>query len=128
MKSFKLSYGGHTWEKQNIVTKPSKRRGGYDEYKCKCCGIKGRSYCLGYIEIPEGSVHKMSQCRGMRKSKFVKVTHCRAYGGVFANLTDDSIHEIVTPPAGEKNDRGEWVMGKGEPVLLLYGEFQYVQE
>lgn len=128
MKSFELNYGGHTWEKQNLVTIPSKTRGGYDEYKCKCCGIRGRSYRLGYIEIPEGSVHKMSQCRGMQKEKKIKVTHCRAVGEAFSNLTDGSVHEIIAPPAGEKNNRGEWVMGKGEPVLLLYSEFQYVKE
>lgn len=35
---------------------------------------------------------------------------------------------LFHPPNGEKNSRGEWVMGVGEPVLLLFGEFSYTDE
>lgn len=56
----------------------------------------------------------------------VKVIHCRAVGKAFGNLTDGSVHDIIAQPQDEEDSRGEWVMGVGEPVLLLYGEFRYI--
>lgn len=49
----------------------------------------------------------------------------RAVGKQFSNLTPGSEHDIVPPPPGQDNKRGEWVMGVGEPVLLLAGEYVY---
>ena len=49
----------------------------------------------------------------------IKIKHCTAFGRQFENLTDGSIHEIIEPPAGENSNRGWWVMGVGEPVLVL---------
>lgn len=62
----------------------------------------------------------------MAKHKKVKVTQCTAFGDVFANLKPGSIHDIIKPPKNENRKLGEWVMGVGEPVLLLKGEFNYV--
>lgn len=122
----KLMYeGGHEWEKTNLVTKKDKK-GLYDHYKCKHCGIEGKSYSVGTIEVPDRYRDKQALCPGALKHKKVKVTRCTAVGEVFANLIPGSIHEIVDSPLNEDRKRGEWVMGVGEPVLLLYGEFTYV--
>ena len=117
----------HEWEKQNPVTLRGKTRGCYDVYRCKHCGIEGKSYCLGYIEIPERYGKRIDTCTRRRLGKFLKVTHCGAFGEQFGNLTDGSVHTIIDAPEGKDNQRGEWVMGIGEPVLLLWNEFQYIE-
>lgn len=127
MKIFELTFGGHQWEKQNLVTLG--KRKSYDLYKCKKCGITGKSYSLGYIEIKESDVKKMQKCmtkKSRTTAKQIKVVYCRAFGINFQNITPGSIHNIVPPPPGETSERGEWVMGVGEPVLLLAGEYTYI--
>lgn len=90
----------------------------------------GKSYTLGLLEIAERDRKKAAMCEGARKfaKSYVKVIRCNACGKAFGNLTPGSIHKVVPPPNGEKNSRGEWVMGVGEPVLLLFGEFSYTDE
>ena len=124
-----LLQNGHDWEKVNQVGKES-RRGIYDVFRCKHCGLTGKSYSLGLLEIAERDRKKAAMCKGARKlaKSYVKVIRCAAYGKVFGNLKPGSIHKVVPPPDGEKNSRGEWVMGVGEPVLLLFGEFRYTDE
>lgn len=124
-----LLQNGHDWEKMNHVGKKN-RRGIYDEFRCKHCGLKGKSYTLGLLEIAERDRKKAAMCKGARKfaKSYVKVIRCEACGKVFANLTPGSIHKVVPSPDGEKSSRGEWVMGVGEPVLLLFGEFSYTDE
>lgn len=124
-----LLQNGHDWEKMNHVGKKN-RRGIYDEYRCKHCGLKGKSYTLGLLEIAERDRKKAAMCKGARKlaKSYVKVIRCEACGKAFANLTPGSIHKVVPSPDGEKSSRGEWVMGVGEPVLLLFGEFSYTDE
>lgn len=126
MKVFNLSEGGHEWEKVNIVTMSGRRP--HDIYRCKRCGITGKSYMLGTIEIPERSIPKMELCRNIQRSASIKIIRCGACGKEFQSLVPGSIHKIVAPPEGEDNKRGEWVMGKTEPVLVLFGEFQYLKE
>jgi hypothetical protein len=126
MQVFNLSEGGHEWEKVNIVTIEGKRP--HDIYKCKRCGLTGKSYRLGTIEIPERSIPKMELCRGLQRGTSIKITHCNACGEEFRGLVPGSIHQIVSPPDGQDNKRGEWVMGQTEPVLVLFGEFMYFQE
>lgn len=41
---------GHDWEKMNQVG-ITNRRGIYDEFRCKHCGLRGKSYTLGLLEI-----------------------------------------------------------------------------
>jgi len=121
----KLMYeGGHKWEKTNLVTKKD-RKGLYDHYRCKNCGIEGKSYSMGVIEVPDRYGNKQAHCPNAPKHTKVKVTHCSANGKVFGNLTPGSVHNIIDAPDGEDRSRGEWVMGVGEPVLLLYREFTY---
>lgn len=126
MQEFNLSEGGHEWEKTNLVTIEGKRP--YDIYKCKRCGITGKSYRLGTIEIPERSIPKMGTCQKLQRYDSIKITRCNACGQEFIGLIPGSVHQTVPPPNGEDNKRGEWVMGKTEPVLVLFGEFQYLKE
>ena len=115
-----MNQTAHEWEKKNLVTLWAKTRGSYDVYRCKHCGIEGS------IELPERYARRVDVCTRKRLSKSLKVTHCAAVGNVFSNLTDGSVHTIIAPPKGENNQKGEWVMGNGSPVLLLWNEFQYI--
>lgn len=126
MQTFELKIGNHDWEKLNLVTLGTKRM--YDVYCCKKCGIKGRSYKLGTITVKEADVKKIHKCNDKANKAFTRimVTDCKAFGKQFANITPGSYHDIVSPPPGQSSERGEWVMGVNEPVLLLTGEFIYV--
>ena len=62
------------------------------------------------------------------KHAFIKIRKCNAFGNEFFGLTPGSIHKIVQPPKGENRERGEWVMGKTKPVLVLFKEFEYWKE
>lgn len=127
MIKVEMIYGGHHWEKQNLVTKRD-RKGMFDEYMCSCCGIKGKSYTFGFIEVSERyKTEKLQKCKWVMKSTQIKVIHCQAEGPQFANLKDGSVHTIIDPPKGCDNKRGEWVMGVGEPVLVLANEFTYIK-
>lgn len=126
MQEFNLSEGGHEWEKANIVTISGRKP--HDIYKCKRCGITGKSYRLGTIEIPERSISKMQLCKGIQRATSIKIIRCGACGEEFQALIPGSIHKVVSPPEGQDNKRGEWVMGKTEPVLVLFGEFTYIKE
>lgn len=125
MKQVPMSYGNHNWMKQNLTT-VVRGKSMYDEYMCSNCGIKGKSYKLGIIDIPERYKEKIAKCKGLQRTKQIKVTHCKAVGAQFANLKDGSIHTIINPPYEYDNKRGEWVMGVGEPVLVLTNEFTYI--
>lgn len=128
MKTYLINTGGHDWEKQNLTTQGVSRM--HDVYKCRKCGIIGKSYKLGTISIKESDVKKMQKCSPNQTNTFkrIMVTDCKAFGEKFANITPGSKHDIVPPPTGQDNNRGEWVMGVGEPVLLLAGEFIYIIE
>lgn len=57
----------------------------------------------------------------------IKIDFCHANGPQFRNLRPGSIHRVVTPPDGYKNDHtGMWVMGVGEPVKVLTEEFSVI--
>ena len=117
----------HVWEKQNLVT--VNRRGKmFDEMVCQNCGMKGRRYGFETVEVSESykieSVNFCPKAQKLEAPKIVKVTFCNAHGRVFENITPNSIHAVVEPPKGYKNDHtGVWVMGVGEPVKLITGEF-----
>nr|DAX92104.1 MAG TPA: hypothetical protein [Caudoviricetes sp.] len=125
MREFKLSIGAHRWGKINLVTQGKKHQ--FDIFQCVRCGLVGKSYCLGTITIPEKDVPKMNKCKGVKQASHIKITYCRAFGNEFSGLTPGSIHTIIHSPKGENNQRGEWVMGKTEPVLVLFGEFEYIE-
>lgn len=119
-----MNLGGHDWEKRNIVTK---QRLGifYDTFKCKNCGALGNSYHLGCITV--GSTRVVCRKKDIKvDEKYLRITKCSAFNDEFENCIEGSVHKIIQPPKGEVNKRGEWIMGKTEPILLLFSEFEYV--
>lgn len=58
----------------------------------------------------------------------IQIVKCTAHGKPFENLTPGSIHEVITSPIGIETERGWWVMGVGEPVLVLYYEARVYDE
>lgn len=131
MYSVNIKESQHVFEKKNLMTIMG-RRGGYDELVCKLCGIKGRSYSLGVIRIAESYKRENSflckKAPPIEVKKRVKVLRCNANGKIFANITPNSEHDVVTPPVGYKNDHtGVWVMGVGEPIKLLSYEFIFIE-
>lgn len=127
MYTVSITQSRHNWEKQNLVTLKG-RKGYYDTMVCSNCGMTGRRYNFEFIEIYDRyDFKKASLCPKVKPVDIpekVKVTVCGAFGPAFKNLTPDSIHYVVTPPDGYLNDHtGVWVMGVGEPVKLLVGEF-----
>lgn len=122
-----IKTSGHVWEKQNLVTISSKGKL-YDKMVCKNCNMRGKRYGFEVVEVLEiykfENVHRCPKAKPVEIPKKVKVTICTAVGAQFKNLLPDSIHEVVTPPIGYKNDdTGVWVMGVGERVRLLPNEF-----
>jgi hypothetical protein len=57
----------------------------------------------------------------------VKITHCQGFGELFNNIKDGSIHEVIPCPKifkrTDHRNKGVWVMGVGEPVKVLSGEY-----
>lgn len=112
----------HNWERQNNIKKWGSGRV-YDEYECILCKLRGLSVRPGYIEL-QGNIKDPYNCRRALLPLTVKITRCNAEGKQFKNLTPGSIHDVVKPPPGKY---GLWVMGVGEPVKLLPGEYMSVE-
>ncbi|KAF0198452.1 MAG: hypothetical protein FD170_3998 [Bacteroidetes bacterium] len=125
-----MSESGHDFDKQNLVTVHDRKKGGYDLYKCKNCGIIGKSRTIGIIQIPESyneiSAYKCKKQIEFTVPKRIKITKCLAHGKQFANVViPGSEHDVVSPPDMYVNDRtGVWVMGIGEKVKILRGEYE----
>lgn len=116
----------HQFEKQNLVT-ISDKSGCYDLYKCSLCGLKGKSYQLDSIDI-DGRKKNFMSCPKAEGKKFIIISKCYAQSPQFKNLIPGSKHKIIDPPKEEKHSkngvRGYWVMGVGEPVLVLFNEIE----
>ena len=124
MHQIKIDTSEHKFDKKNLLGIRN-RRGVYDKLECSC-GVWGRSYQLGVIEISGSfSAKRANNCPNYQNTtKKIKIIIVRASGEQFDNLTPDSVHEVVTPPKGYKNDAsGVWVMGVKEPVKVLTNEF-----
>lgn len=126
MIQIEISEGNHQWEKTNLVTLTDRKKKGYDTYRCKCCGLHARMYSFGILQISDRSCKKVARCPGLKASRQLRITQCRAVGLRFANLTPGSIHDIIPPPPFQDDKGGEWVMGVGEPVKVLFSEFEYL--
>lgn len=99
MVILEMNENGHKWEKQNLVTINSSK-GGYDLYVCAHCGIQGKSYAPGFIEIAERYRNKaMGYCE---RKKVVRVTKCFAVGKEFEALVPGSLHTVVPPTSRTK--------------------------
>jgi hypothetical protein len=122
MAKVDMNSTNHIFIKENLVT-ISSPKGSYDIFKCENCGLKGKSYQIGIITVDGRQKNKTNNCTGSKQSQKIEITNCRAVGKAFANLTPGSSHDVIDPPQGQNNDRGVWVMGVGEPVKVLFGEF-----
>ncbi len=118
--------GGHSWEKTNLVTKEGKEL--YDTYQCRHCGLKAKMVSFGILQISERSRKKFERCSTAVKATQIRIIQCDAVGSQFANLTPGSLHSIINPPQGYDNKGGVWVMGVGEPVKVLFREFEYINQ
>ncbi len=125
-----IKKGGHIWEKQNLITKFSKR-GAYDIYRCSKCGLTGISRQLGRIEIDGRRIKIAQKCphatHTSNKGRTIKITRCTAIGKAFENCIPNSVHKLITPPSDRPQDE-YWIQGVGEPVRLLIGEFIFIDE
>lgn len=120
-----LNETSHDFEKRNLVSMRD-GSGSYDVYRCRKCGIEGKSRGLGRISLDGRAKKKAVNCPEKMPPAKIKITICRAFGPVFANLVPESIHEVIEAPEGYDNERGVWVMGVGTPVKVLFGEFTEV--
>lgn len=102
--------GHHEWEKQNNVTRKYGKKL-YDIYRCKHCGIEGKSYQIGTISIQNKFYKKAPCCLGIQQKKptKLKVLCCTAFSPEFDNIIKGCIFDILPPPPGEDNKLGEWM-------------------
>jgi len=118
----------HKWQKKNLVT-IGKNGKQFDEMVCENCGMKGKRYGFETVEVSGKYSSKNAflcpKAESYKDVKSITVTNCKGFGTHFSNLKTGTVHAVVSPPAGYKNDgKGVWVMGaENEPVLLLNGEF-----
>ena len=130
MKTINLQLTNHTFEKVNLTTIKSKGRL-YDLLKCSQCGLTGKRYGISEDITIDGraSYSKINSCPKAETSDKIKIINCRASGNAFSNITPGSIHEVITPPKGYKQyDKGVWVYGNGEPVKVLFDEFNILTD
>lgn len=128
MKIFDMSETNHLWIKENLAT-ISDGRGAHDIFKCEMCGIKGKSYSIGVIEL-DGRLKNPESCKMVIIPKKIKMKKkCTAMGKQFKNLTGGSVHKVIKPPKKQfpNGKGGVWVMGIGEPVRVLFGEYVEVE-
>ncbi len=126
-QEFQVGY--HEWEKQNLITQKD-RKGSCDFYKCRRCGLKGKSRLLGLIEINSNSIKKAKKCPNRiiknNVGREIEITYCSAVGDAFSNCTSGSKHKLIEPPK-DREDRSEvWIMGVGEPIRLMDEEFKFI--
>lgn len=113
----------HKFRKKNLIGKADHS----DDYECELCGLRGNRPGLAeYVNVDGRFTKKARECDGSVAVKRLQVVRCSAFGKAFENATPGSIHDIVKPPDGNNNHRGEWIMGNGEPILLLNGEYRLV--
>lgn len=126
-----MNKAGHLWVKQNLVT-IVKARKNYDIMKCAACGIEGKTVGLTDIKLKDSYGAKITQCPKWNETqlpKVIRITRCTAMGPLFANLQPGTQHDVISPPEGYQNKPDRvWVMGAGEPVAVLVGEFQTIQQ
>lgn len=114
----------HDFKKINLITlKDSK--GCYDEYKCSHCGLEGKARSLQTVAVRRDK--KCTNVKPIPEIKEIEIINCKGCGEHFANLVPGSKHLVINPPKPYKKDSaGVWVMGNGEPVKVLNGEFKIV--
>jgi len=110
----------HDFRKVNLVTQKDSI-GMYDLHQCTICGIKTKR---SGFSPPISRAKCKEQIAVIEIPLQIRITGVQAVNSAFANLIPNSIHETVVPPEPYKDDhKGVWVMGVGEPVKVLNGEF-----
>lgn len=116
-----------TNSKKQTLLPQRDRRGFFDSYRCKHCGLEGKARSLSVI-----SVRYNKKCTNVRleiKIERIKIIRCSAFGEIFSNLVPESEHDVIDPPDPYKPDRqGVWVMGNGQPVKVLSNEFEIIEK
>lgn len=118
----------HNFEKTNLVT----IKGGGDNYSCPC-GLSGHRAPFQNDLVVVGKADLILRCPLAPPAvapaiKKVRITNFQGQSKTFANLTSGSEHEVVECPANYKHKYLEdvWVMGVGEAVRLLDGEYEEI--
>jgi hypothetical protein len=121
--SRKVTVRSHEFHKNNLVTLKD-NLGPYDLQQCIHCKASVKVRTLG--EAPNSKA--ICIAREFNLPSKIKIIQCEAFGNRFSNLTPGSIHVTVDAPKPlvEKAD-GVWVMGVGEPVKVLNGEYEIVE-
>lgn len=56
----------------------------------------------------------------------IQITQCWVIGWQHNKLYPNTVHTVITPKAGERNDEtGVWVQGTDRPVKVHKDEFKY---
>ena len=128
---YKIDRNRHDFEKVNLTTLPS-RKGGYDILACKDCGLKGKSYQIGIVEI-DGRIKpdKVEFCHKrtviQRKKAQVKMISKNILQ--FGFIVGEIYTSCDCPDEYKgKFDSEIWVYSEeaGEPVRILSGEYEIV--
>jgi len=89
--------------------------------------MKGKIRSFGTIEVSSSySAKRVNGCDGKTTIRKIRIRNFRGVNPAFDNLTEGSEHEVIEAPEGKDSDRGFWVQGVGEPVLVLLGEYELV--
>lgn len=124
MISIDLNNTNHDFHKTNLVTK----KGGYDEYACKC-GVKGKRYGItNMLTVNRKADNGCPLAKPIEKPKMVRITNFKGQSNEFKNLVEGTEHAVVPcPKEYEKKYKNDiWVMGMTEPVRLLSGEYENI--
>ena len=70
----------------------------------------------------------LRKSKNVPRPRIVQIISLEAFGAQFENLVPGSGHEVISPPEGEVDGKGCWVMGIGTPVKLFEGEFVIISE
>lgn len=120
----------HKFVKQNLVTQTD-AQGPFDTMRCSECSLEGKRRSFAAVTIlgkkkVSGECPKAVAAAPVPRPLAIRITECKAFGPAFVNVIPGSVHAVVDPPAGKDEKRGYWVMGVGEPVLVLFGEYEVI--
>lgn len=118
----------HDFHKVNLVSE----KGGGDTYRCSC-GLEGKRNTLSPILNVTGKAELFIKCPNAKAKepvtiKRVRISNFKGNSPAFANLINGTEHDVVECPKEYKSKYGSdvWVMGVGEPIRLLNGEYENV--
>lgn len=123
MATIRMGEGNHRWDKKNLVT----AKGGYDTHVCTECGIEARVYRLGEYTSDKLTEEQLRFCSKVPRLivKEITITNLETADPRWSNLKKGSTHKVVEPPKGENENKGFWVMGVGEPVIVFFRECEF---